>query len=135
MVFWVLKDLESITKALQSDSTTLADVRALFDKVSEEYPQLQERLADDFPIVHDVTFERAVVKLQLMRQIELSQTEKYAVSSIMNTCTNRVEGVPPDTNLLLAERALKKRRIEERTGLHGDSLFLFPTSNAWERMF
>lgn len=130
----VLKDLDSVTKVLQSDETTLADVRMLFDKVLEEHPQLSNRLSDDASIVHDVSFERALVKIQKGRAAELSMLEKESVSHLTKKCDD-IGIISNDGLLSLAERALKKRRVDCSGIKYVDTSFVLPTSNMVERLF
>ena len=59
-----LKDMESVSKALQMDTITMASVRSLFDAIAKEYPILEEKLSADEDIVLDKTFESAIFKVQ-----------------------------------------------------------------------
>eukprot|EP00644_Phytophthora_capsici_P010693 jgi/Phyca11/104102/e_gw1.9.810.1 len=56
-----LHALDSICVTLQSNKTTLADVRTLFDGVVERYPAMSNYLSKDATIVHSPTFEAAVL--------------------------------------------------------------------------
>jgi hypothetical protein len=58
-----IESFESISKALQRDSLTLSEARALFDALLENFPSLDNRLGDAADIVIDKTFENAVVKI------------------------------------------------------------------------
>lgn len=58
-----LRNLESVTNTLQQDSTTVHDVRVMFDAVIEEYPQTHSKLAANASIVHSPIFESAIVKV------------------------------------------------------------------------
>ncbi|GMF23271.1 unnamed protein product [Phytophthora fragariaefolia] len=57
-----LQALDSICLKLQSNETTLADVRTLFDGVVKRYPGTSNYLTKDATIVHSPTFETAIVK-------------------------------------------------------------------------
>ena len=70
-----LKDFESATMALQRDTTTMAEVRAMFDAIAKEYPIVEKRLAADADIVLDRNFESTLVKLQEGKMDSLSSAE------------------------------------------------------------
>eukprot|EP00475_Leptophrys_vorax_P022823 TRINITY_DN3105_c0_g1_i1.p3 TRINITY_DN3105_c0_g1~~TRINITY_DN3105_c0_g1_i1.p3 ORF type:complete len:110 (-),score=38.87 TRINITY_DN3105_c0_g1_i1:754-1083(-) len=55
-----LEKLNTVTLSLQSESKDLADARLLFDEVMEWFPS--EYLTENAGIIHDVVFEKAVVK-------------------------------------------------------------------------
>lgn len=59
-VFVGLHDRSSVTATLQSDITSVAELRSLFDVVISEYPEAKKRLASDSSIAHDVDFQQAV---------------------------------------------------------------------------
>jgi len=63
-LFKQLNDLDSVTKELQKDAVTCADVRALFDGVIEQYPATANRLGPRSKIVQSPDFESAIVKMQ-----------------------------------------------------------------------
>eukprot|EP00644_Phytophthora_capsici_P002481 jgi/Phyca11/105488/e_gw1.11.548.1 len=56
-----LRALDSICVTLQSNKTTHADVRTLFDGVGERYPAMSNYLSKDATIVHSPTFEAAAL--------------------------------------------------------------------------
>eukprot|EP00171_Calliarthron_tuberculosum_P014870 IDg14870t1 len=47
-----MRDLESVTKVLQSNSTTLAEVKCLFDAVLDKFPETAARLSASASIVY-----------------------------------------------------------------------------------
>ena len=59
-----MKYMDSITKALQSEKTDLSDVRVLFDNVIKKYPSLTTYIGAEAEIVHNSSFESALVKIQ-----------------------------------------------------------------------
>lgn len=63
-LFERLAEMESVTKALQSDTTTLSDARALFDTVIGYFPTTEDRLKANAGIIHSINFENAVRKIQ-----------------------------------------------------------------------
>ncbi len=56
---------DSITKVLQRSSITCSEVRVLFDRMIEKFPETQSRLSSTANIVHDVAFESAIVKIEV----------------------------------------------------------------------
>lgn len=59
-----LEDLNSVTVALQSDSTTLPDARAILDEIQGKFPSLESLIVPKAPIVEHPSFESAVIKVQ-----------------------------------------------------------------------
>ena len=130
-----LRPLESITKHLQNESTTLSETRALFDAMIESYPDTAHRLSSNADIVHCTEFEAAIVKIQRGSSCVLSREESIAVSSLAVSSTT-VE-CADDEGLSFAERALKRHKsiAKETVQKHADTPFLIPTSNVCERLF
>ena len=127
-------ELNTITKALQSENTTLSDVRAYFNEVIEICPECHERLGPAADIVLRAQFESGIVKLQQGHLHELLATELEAVAKLKVTLPSNSE-VDLST-LSLAERALKKRRIHRETDENYlNTRFILPTSNVCERLF
>lgn len=71
-----MKDLESVTKALQCEWTKPRGVRGLFDAVIEKYPETGEKLTQSAKIVHSTMFEGSIVKVQIGSSSSLSPEEK-----------------------------------------------------------
>ena len=131
-----LKDCETVTKALQSDSTTMADVRTLFDAISKEYPATEKRLLADATIVSNKTFESAVVKIQQGNLDLLSHGEICAVDNLKKESDEETDEVS-DPDIGFAERALKRQKLKAQNSnlKYLDLRFLIPTSNICERLF
>ncbi len=55
--------LDEITKALQKEDVNMADVRALLDTVTEEYPQFSDRLCSTAAIIQQKEFETGIVNI------------------------------------------------------------------------
>ena len=62
-----MKFFESISKKLQSDETTLADIRVLFDglilKFQDKYPVITNYLATDASVINNQNFENAIANI------------------------------------------------------------------------
>ena len=97
-----LGDIESVTKSLQGNITTLREVRILFDAVIDKFPETEYRLCADASIVHCVDFGAGIVKLQGGNVTALSREEKNAISifKLEIDCDNENE----EDNLTFAER-------------------------------
>ena len=78
-----LEVFESVSKELQRDGTSLSDVRAVFDALMDEYPNLSDRLKWNANIVHRPEFESALVKLQRGNYSSLSREEKNAADLLL----------------------------------------------------
>lgn len=130
-----LKVLESVTKMLQEESTSVSDVRAMFDAVIEEFPETTDRLTSSAEIVHSPLFESAVVKVQRGNSSALSREERAMLSSL--ELVRSGESSESDDRLSFAQRALKRQKTfgRARTQNYMDSRFLLPTSNICERLF
>jgi len=93
-----LNDLDSVTKELQKDAVTSADVRALFDGVIESYPSTANRLGPRPKIVHAPDFESAIVKMQEGNFKSSNQNEK--LTDAILTTSDDVQVVDASKNLI-----------------------------------
>ncbi|KAH9176476.1 hypothetical protein AeNC1_017587 [Aphanomyces euteiches] len=129
----VLQDLDTATVALQSQHTTLVDVRNLFDQAIEEYPGAACRLSTEAGIVANIEFENAVVYALRDMTSTLNDSERLSVQNM------RVEVATPSEDRIehssLAERA--EKRMKKSCGETGyiDGHFIRPTSDICERFF
>ena len=127
--------LQSTTKALQNDCTTISKVRTLFNAVIESFPDTEKRLTSSATVFPCTVFEGAIVKLQRGNTCALSREESSAL--FIRSSDECVEEENTDVQLSFAERAL---RNEQPIGHEGhkqylDTRFLIPTSNTCERFF
>ncbi|KAG3090695.1 hypothetical protein PI124_g15959 [Phytophthora idaei] len=72
-----MKDIESISKKLQSDGLTLLQARELFGGLLELNPSFASYLASNAEIVHSPTFESVPVKV-LDKKAEMLMREERA---------------------------------------------------------
>ena len=56
-------DLDSVSKKLQCDSTSLSIVRALIEAIIEVFLETSSRLASNGSVIHNTAFEFAIVKI------------------------------------------------------------------------
>ena len=97
-------DLDAVTKELQKDELTCADVRSLFDAVISDYPASRLRLAKNADrLVHNSVFERALVKIQNVGSSGLGPDEAKMVECLLIEPNNESEAAN-DTNCGLVER-------------------------------
>ncbi len=131
--------LDYVAKELQKSSTTLADVRALFDTVMEDYAESDHYLSVNAKVVHNPEFEPGIVKILNSHVADLTATEMDSVqclklehvASFEAECTTSVSD-----NLSIAARARKKSRISMvQMNQYVDPRFILPTTNICERLF
>ena len=106
-----LSEFESVTKALQEDTLSVSDTRALFDGVIDSFPETKDRLSKSANIVHDKVFEDAVTKIQDGKLSELTLEERLSVSNLQIEETqdsNEVSECNEEERNSLAERVIKK---------------------------
>ena len=73
----------SVSRALKDDTTTMSDLRTLFDAVIDEFPETANRLNSSAHIVLYSEFEKAIVKLQVGNVSGLSQDEALSISKLI----------------------------------------------------
>jgi hypothetical protein len=135
-----LKNLDSVTLALQKENTSMADVRGLFDVVIEEYPESACRIGANADIVETPVFEAAGVKIQTGQEGFLNLEELKSVIRLKTTPNDVPLAVAApeseNNNVSFAEKAAKKRKeMAGRSLSFIDLRFLLPTSNLCERLF
>lgn len=132
-----LAELDSVTKTLQNASTTMADVRALFDAVLDHYPFLHMRLSENADIVENKHFERAIVKVQNGEEKKLTGTEMRSIQHLKGSDSDQNEQELSQQESLpvsFADSVLKKRRLNTKS-TYMSLKFIVPTSNICERCF
>jgi len=133
----MLFKLDSVTKALQNDGTSCADVRILFDEVIKDFPETSARLSSSAKIVHQQEFESAIVKLQDKKMELLTTEEKKSIEHLKCKDSEIITENNSVDSLSYAEQALKKRKInhEKAGSCYMDTRYIVPTSNMCERLF
>ncbi|KAE9181133.1 hypothetical protein PF005_g22991, partial [Phytophthora fragariae] len=130
-----LKNLESLSKKLQTSSVSLLDVRMLFDHVMKHYPTTKAQLAATSTLVKFPDFENGIVKLLAGKPRSLSRGERLAVAKLLQSdgATALDEPEPPATKKRsFAEAALAD---ESAAPEQVDLRWVPPTSNDVERLF
>lgn len=127
-----LDEFEKITKQLQNPSTTLSDVRAIFDATIEGYPSLNYYLAADAQILHSPAFESGIVKVLDDEVDQLTEEERNSLGRFSRHSNNVVT---MDDNLSLVEKALMNKKRKVAHSEYPSLNFVPPTSNVVERLF
>nr|CCA15682.1 AlNc14C13G1599 [Albugo laibachii Nc14] len=135
-LFSQLNELESVSKTLQAENCSLADVRLLFDSVVEKHPVVGEYLLPTARINHSPVFESAVVNV--INEQPLTGSESRSVLSFATEVdlapARPVGGDDFATSVL--RQAKKPRRIDSGIVVYKPLLKLIPpTSNHCERLF
>ena len=143
-----LADFKSVTIALQGVDMSIKESDVLFRSIIDEYTEFdfEAFLGADANIIHDKVLEKAVLKIQSSKEETLTADEKESVSKLLRCqTTNEQESTAScedeersDAQLTFAERALKRQRIQEKTGVCSNYIntnFLLPTSCVVERLF
>ena len=117
-LYAILSDLNSVQIELQRNSTTMADVRVLFDAVIEKYPQTCYRLKPDAKIVKSPEFESAIVKVQNNERQRLSSLEKLSIQRLQTSPASpnqQLELEREEMEMSLAQRALTASRLKNNS--------------------
>lgn len=132
-----MSDLDSITLQLQDDHTTISDARDMFDAIMHRHGCTKHRLAQNAPIVENVTFESALIKVQRGEENKLSTQEKKAISHLRVIQMATRTSTEDIGRMSFAQTVLKKRKMEKekKNSDYMDLRFILPTSNLCERFF
>ena len=125
-----LQEFQEVTKELQKENITMADVRLIFDEVCAQYPSMSDQLSKDAYIVKFKDFENAVVKVLSGYSNLLTHSEKACLDPFV-VLEDEVVVVSEGDSLVC--RALKRKKVE--TGVYHDLSYIPPTSNVVERCF
>lgn len=131
-----LKIIESVKNELQEDSTTVSDVRALFDGIIDIFSSSKEKLSASYSIFRGPDFESTIIKVQARNQIALSRHERIAnLSTIMARVEEDRSEV--ERGLSFAQQMLKRTQvyISGRSSTYIPLEFILPITNVVERLF
>ncbi|KAG6612736.1 uncharacterized protein IUM83_03207 [Phytophthora cinnamomi] len=124
-----LKNIESVSKKIQSADISMWEVRSLFDALIELFPQFNSHIGPSADILTDPHFESAVVKIQRRDGTRLSRLEKAAVAHLRADDGSEQPRVDADAQLGFADRVLKGGRVDGREEQYLLMDLVFPTSN------
>ncbi|RLN11168.1 hypothetical protein BBJ28_00007143 [Nothophytophthora sp. Chile5] len=111
-----LKDVESVSKALQGSEVNLLD--------------LLERI-----FVNNSDFEAGCVKVLKGQSARLSRAEKAALQPFLATSTSEEDDDDDEGGASFVERLQKRRRLDEQQPMYELLTTIPPTSNVVERLF
>ena len=125
-----MKIVNSTCIELQANSTTIAEVRYLFDLILEKFPETVRYLGQK----ENNYFENAIIKIQNGKAGELTYNELGAAKPL------QLLVAPSDTSSTedddFAKNTLKKRKFQLSTSCRFmRTEFITPTSNIPERFF
>lgn len=130
-----LNDLESVANSLEHDSTTLCNMRALFDAVIDDFPQTVNRVSVNAGIVFSSAFESAAVKLQIDNVSGFSRKERNSLHTLKNSTD--AECVERYFQIFFVQCVLnlQKLMLEVSEEKYIDTRFILPRSHVCERLF
>ncbi len=119
--------LDSLTKALQREDLTCANVRVPFDGTISEYSKAASRLSSTGKIIISKAFESSIVKIQNNFAREPADDKKSSIMDL-NVTSDDPEDSLYSVVLSLAERVLKRRNLMPNNSACFGTRFLLPFS-------
>ena len=115
-------------------STSLDDVRLLFDDVIAPYPEMRSFIAADANIVHCADFESAIVKIQREQEQTLTESEKLLMRPFCLVDEVAVNN-NIDDDIDFASAIIRQKRRKINNTRYKNMFYALPTSNDVERLF
>ena len=81
-IFSTMKNFQSVTLALQRETTCMVDVKSIFEQMCIDYPIMSKYLKPDAKIIPSPDLENAITKIQNCTTDTLSQEEKEQLSNL-----------------------------------------------------
>ena len=145
----MLKEINDVTRSLQSDGHTLADCRddinALIEAVTDEKDDINSvfygcRLGKKYigvtaPIVKYPAFESGAYKLLKGFERDLTDEEKIALQGLKKESVEALEEVVATGPISMAERMAKRRKVGLFTDNYGNCLFILGSVARVERLW
>ena len=113
----------------------MADVRGLFDKVLEDYPEMVTYLGTNAKIIHSPKFESAIVKIQEKMHDTLDDEELAAVAVLKKEVILTQTRSDEQENSVAEFMKRRKMTKAEHDNGYIETRFLLPASNLLERFF
>ncbi|GMF59095.1 unnamed protein product [Phytophthora fragariaefolia] len=132
-----LRDVESVSKALQSTDANLLDGRAWFDGLIAA-KSAYARYLGTADIVHSPDFEAGCVRVLKGHAKRLTRMEKVALERFLASppaVKEENEEKNEEASISIVERLQKRRRLEEYQPSYDLLTSIPPTSNMVERFF
>ncbi|ETP40577.1 hypothetical protein F442_12083 [Phytophthora nicotianae P10297] len=127
-----LKRIESVSKSLQCETTTILDVRLWFDGLIEVEPSFAEYLAPRARIVHSPDFESGCTKVLEGEGAKLTRAESAALEPF--AIEHSESESDSESGSFVAQLQRKCRRVQKPQE-YGLLSLIPPTSNMVERFF
>ncbi|KAG3233503.1 hypothetical protein PI124_g21427 [Phytophthora idaei] len=129
-----MKDIESISKKLQSDGLTLLQARELFDGLLELKPSFASYLASNAEIVDSPAFDSGAVKVFDKKAEMLTREERAALLPFKRSREASAAQPARVEKEGLADRILKRRKVVVQQ-VYVLLAAIPPASNMVERLF
>lgn len=127
-----LAKLDSVTKSLQKNATTLLDTKTFFNSVITDLSSTASRIFSAVNIIHSIDYGSAICKTQDGKVNTFNEKELESVSLLA------VEGrssQDEEKDLTYAQIAIKKGRISGAERFMDTRFFFLPTFNLCEIFF
>lgn len=133
----LLKDFESITKALQANDVGLGEARVLYHGVIEKRPLTRAHLEVRSNPVEKAAFETAVGKVQHGVERQLTAAKCKSLHHLLLLLASASTDGLDSEKLSFAERLLKQGRVScpAKPTHYMDLQFIAATTNFCERLF
>lgn len=106
-----LKDAQSVTVALQNDSTSLSDTRIVFNKILKNFSELLDKLSTSEKLVEENTIESVLTKVQSGIEASLSARVKGSIK-FLETFYTEINAASTSESITLTEKSLRKQKTE-----------------------
>ncbi len=132
-----LRDMNDVTKKMQTRGLLLCEARKMFDGLIKDYPIMTKYLVKDAGIVQDPIFDSAVSKIirqqtDITYRAELSDEEKKKVEKLARQTSTPAACKQRKS---YADFLLEADESGVCNEIYYDLKFLAPTSNSVERLF
>lgn len=129
--------MNTITKRLESDLVIMYDARVMFNSAIEQELMAIKRLGADAPIVKNVAFQKAIVKIQSEIEDSPTANERRAVVHLIRNRSTVSGAVCRREWGICDESPESKKRRAEKTfnSAYLNLEIIHPTYNICERVF
>ncbi|KAF1789421.1 Ribonuclease H-like domain [Phytophthora cactorum] len=135
VLYQELRDIESVSKALQGRDVDLLDVREWFDELISVKPHYARFIGPRANIVHSPEFESGCVRVLRGNTDRLSRAEKAVLQPFAATAPADARESLEEQQDSFVERLRKRRRLYEECVEYEQLKSIPPTSNVVERFF
>lgn len=138
ILFDILTNFESVTKALQADDCDFNLARNLLDETIKQYPDMSYYLAEDALITFSTAFESGIYKIIKGNEIEMTELEKKECTIFLNS--GQEKNIREESIIMkrsIADTVLSKKEMcnNNLNSIYINLDWIVPTSNICERLF